>query len=307
MDVAAELAEHRRFLVGVAYRLLGSIHAAEDVVQEAYVRAERAERTGDEEVADPRAWLTRIVTRLALDELRSARHRREAYTGPWLPEPLVGTGVRAIGGPAVRPDLADPSDRVTLDERVTFALMTVMESLSPAERAVYVLHEAFGLPFDEVADMVGRTPAACRQLATRARRHLAERAPRFDPDPGDQARVVAAFRHAAETGDMDGLAHLLDGDVRLVADGGGLVNASRRPIVGGERVARLVVQTLTNQQVRLDPIEVDGQAGLLAEVDGQRAVLVFVVLGGRITHIDVVANPEKLTHLGADPGGTPEP
>ena len=290
MDVAAELAEHRRYLVGVAYRLLGSVHAAEDVVQEAYVRAERALRPGADDIVEPRAWLTRIVTRLALDELKSARSRREAYTGPWLPEPLV-----APGGAA---DPGDPGDRVTLDEQVTFALMTVMESLSPAERAVYVLHEAFGVPLNEVAAVVGRSPAACRQLASRARRHLAERSPRFDPDPGEQARVVAGFRHAAETGDVDALARLLDDDVRLVTDGGGVVNASRRPVLGRDRVVRTLVAALASAaDLRLEPVDVDGQPGLVARYGGQAAVLAFVVLGGRITHVDVVANPEKLAHL----------
>ena len=303
MDVAAELDRHRPYLVGVAYRMLGSVHAAEDVVQEAYVRAERAERTGrdgDDEIAEPRAWLTRIVTRLALDELRSARSRRESYTGPWLPEPLVGPVV-GTGAPLVPPSSApaDPGDRITLDEQVTFALMTVMESLSPAERAVYVLHEAFGVPLSEVAPLVGRSPAACRQLASRARRHLAERSPRFDPDPGDQARVVDAFRRATQTGDMDALARLLDTDVRLVADGGGIVNASRRPLEGRDGVLRAVRAFVrqASSDVTLAPVDVDGQPGLVARFGDQIAVLVFVVLGGRITHIDVVANPEKLAHL----------
>ncbi len=300
MDVAAELDRHRPYLVGVAYRMLGSVHAAEDVVQEAYVRAERAERVGQDggEIAEPRAWLTRIVTRLALDELRSARSRRESYTGPWLPEPLVGpvVGPGAPLAPSSAP--ADPGDRITLDEQVTFALMTVMESLSPAERAVYVLHEAFGIPLSEVAPLVGRTPAACRQLASRARRHLAERAPRFDPDPGDQARVVAAFRHAAETGDIDALAHLHDDDVRLVADGGGVVNAARRPVEGYDRVVKTVAAFFrVAQTATFELVVVDGQPGLLTRYGDQLAVLAFVVHGGRITHIDVVANPEKLAHL----------
>lgn len=304
MDVAAELDRHRPYLVGVAYRMLGSVHAAEDVVQDAYVRAERAERaerTGrdGDEIAEPRAWLTRIVTRLALDELRSARSRRESYTGPWLPEPLVGPVV-GPGAPLAPPSSApaDPGDRVTLDEQVTFALMTVMESLSPAERAVYVLHEAFGIPLSEVAPLVGRTPAACRQLASRARRHLADRAPRFDPDPGDQTRVVAAFRHAAETGDVDALARLLDADVRLVADGGGVVNAARHPVEGADRVLRSMAAFLRGvPEAVFDAVVVDGQPGLLTRYGDQMAVLAFVVHGGRITHIDVVANPEKLAHL----------
>ncbi|MCU1374030.1 MAG: polymerase, sigma-24 subunit, subfamily, partial [Actinomycetia bacterium] len=210
MDVAAELTRHRSFLVGVAFRILGSMDEAEDVVQDAFLRASRAE---PDDILEPRAWLTTVVGRLALDQLRSARVRRESYVGPWLPEPVVG----------------DPADRLTLDEQVGLALTTVLETLSPAERVVYVLHEAFGVPLSEVAEIVGRTPAACRQLASRARRHVRDRSPRFDADPVEQSRVVEAFRVAAVAGDVEALARLLDEDVVGRADSGGFVpNAGHR-------------------------------------------------------------------------------
>jgi RNA polymerase sigma-70 factor (ECF subfamily) len=298
MDVAAEIARHRDYLFGVAYRMLGSRQDAEDVLQEAFVRAQRA---GGDDVIEPRAWLTRIVTRLALDELGSARAGREQYIGPWLPEPLVarrsgagaGTGTGAVAG-AAEPGV-DPADRVTLDEQLSLAFLRVLESLSPAERAVYVLHEAFGVPLNEVAEIVGRTPAACRQLAARARRHVREGAPRFDPDPDEQARLVAAFQQATETGDLDGLAHVLDEDVVFRADGGGVVGAARRPVVGRDRVVRTMAAALrTAPDLVLRPVWVNGQAGLLARYGSAAAVLAFGVVDGRITEIDLVANPEKL-------------
>ena len=286
MDLAAELARHRDFLIGVAYRLLGSMHAAEDVVQDAYLRAERA---GTDEVREPRAWMTRIVTRLALDELRSARGRREAYVGPWLPEPLVASVDEG----------ADPADRVTLDDQVSLALLTVLQTLSPPERAVYVLHEAFGVPLHEVARIVGRTPDACRQLASRARRHVQERAPRFDADPDERARVVEAFKVAAEQGDFDTLAGLLDEAVVVRADGGGVVTAARKPITGRERALRTFAAGRRGvQDFSVRTILVNGDPGLLLRADGQLAVLAFVVADGRITHIDIVANPDKLGDAG---------
>ncbi|MGH9244941.1 MAG: RNA polymerase sigma factor SigJ [Acidimicrobiales bacterium] len=284
MDLAAEFAVHRDYLVTIAYRMLGSRHEAEDVVQEAYVRAERA---GGDDVVEPRAWLTRIVGRLALDQLKSARVRREQYVGPWLPEPLV----QEAGGAGV----ADPADRVTLDDQISLALLAVLESLSPAERAVYVLHEAFGLPFDEVASIVGRTPQACRQLAVRARDHLRTRAPRFDADPDEQQRVVAGFKAAAETGDVDGLARLLDENVLLRADGGGVVRTAARPIQGRNAVTRTFAAGIRSATtLAITEALVNGQPGLVARYDGQTVVFAFVVTDGLIAQIDIVANPEKL-------------
>jgi RNA polymerase sigma-70 factor, ECF subfamily len=293
MDVAAEIARHRPYLFTVAYRMLGSRHDAEDVLQEAFLRAERA---GGDDVAQPRAWLTRIVSRLALDRLTSAQARREHYPGPWLPEPLVG-GLGDLGDRGGR--AADPADSVTLDDQISLAFLRVLESLSPAERAVYVLHEAFGLPLADVADVVGRSPSACRQLAVRARRHIQDTAPRFDPDPDERTRVVAAFQRACEDGDLAGLAHVLDENVVLTADGGGLVPAARRPVIGRDRVAQTVNAGLRSASgLMFLAAQVNGQPGLVVRHAGGVVVVAFVVLGGRITEIDLVANPNKLSEIG---------
>jgi RNA polymerase sigma-70 factor (ECF subfamily) len=215
-----------------------------------------------------------VVTHAALDRLRSARSRRESYVGPWLPEPVVGPPWHA-------PAPGDPADDVTLDDQVSLALLTVLETLSPAERAVYVLHEAFAVPLAEVAGIVGRSEAACRQLAVRARRHVQERAPRFDPDQSERARVVAAFQAACESGDLDGLARLLDADV------------------GRDRVVRAVAAALRGPRgLALARRTVNGDPGLVATLDGEPVVLAFVVDGGRIARIDAVANPDKLRRVG---------
>jgi RNA polymerase sigma-70 factor, ECF subfamily len=284
MDAAGELTRHRRHLTMVAYRMLGSLQAAEDVVQEAYLRAERAR---PDEIAEPRAWLTRVVTRLALDELKSAKAQREAYVGPWLPEPLVAD------------DRGDPAEHVMFDEELSYALLTVLETLSPAERAVYVLHEAFGVPLNEVASIVGRSADATRQLATRARRHVQEEVPRYDTDPDEQRRLVLAFKVASETGDVDALARLLDENVVFRADGGGVVDgAAVRPIRGRTPVAKTVARGLRSaEDVEIRVVAVNGQPGLVVRLDGTAAVLAFVVEAGRITHIDVIANPAKLARL----------
>jgi RNA polymerase sigma-70 factor (ECF subfamily) len=281
-----DLERHRGHLVAIAYRMLGSVHDAEDVVQEAFARAMRASLDG---VVDVEAWLTRIAVNVALDRLTSARARREAYVGPWLPEPVVGS-TWTLGTGTV-----DPADRVTLDDQVSLALLTVLETLSPAERAVYVLHEAFGVPLNEVATMLGRTPDACRQLAVRARRHIADRAPRFEPDRTEHERLVAGFQRAVEDGDLDALARVLDEAVVLRADGGGIVQAARRPITGRDRVVSAIAAALRHAEgFRLERRFVNGQPGLVAAFADQVAVFAFVVRDGRITHVDIVANPEKL-------------
>jgi RNA polymerase sigma-70 factor (ECF subfamily) len=288
VDRLEEFAEHRDYLVGIAYRMLGSFDEAEDVVQDAMLRAQRAETR---DIEEPRAWLTRVVTNLALDRLKSARVQRESYVGPWLPEPAIGAAWRAR-------DAMDPADHVTLDEQISLALLTVLETLSPAERAVYVLHEAFAVSLSEVAAIVGRTPDAVRQLAVRARRHVQDRAPRFDTDPLEQARVVAAFARATENGDLDALAQLLDEEVVFRSDGGGVVRAAPHPVVGRVRVLQTIRASLRNTpHLTLEPREVNGEAGLVGRFDGGAAVLAFVVRDGRIAQIDVVANPDKLHRL----------
>ncbi len=288
MDRVEEFSQHREYLVGLAYRMLGSYHEAEDVVQDAMLRAERAETR---EIEKPAAWLTKVVTNLALDRLRSARVTRESYVGPWLPEPTIGPQWGAH-------ESVDPADRVTLDEQISLALLTVLETLSPAERAVYVLHEAFAVPLSEVATIVGRTPAAVRQLAVRARQRIEARAPRFSSDRVEQERVVAAFARATEDGDLDALARLLDDDVVFRSDGGGVVRAATRPVVGRDRIVQFVGSSLRrNARFTFERRLVNGEPGLVGWTGGAVAVFTFVVSSGRIAEINIIANPDKLGGL----------
>jgi RNA polymerase sigma-70 factor, ECF subfamily len=284
MTAAQRFAQARPRLLRLAYSELGDLGEAEDVVQEAWLRLER---TGAESIHDLDAWLTTVVGRLALDMLRSARARREAYVGPWLPEPLVSAG----------PD--DPADRVTLDESVSYALLALLEQLSPAERTAFVLHDVFDLPFGDVAEVVGRTPDAVRQLASRARRHIASERPRFDASEDEHERAVRAFAAAVGQGDLDGLVSVLDPDVVWTTDGGGRAVASRRPVHGADRVARGWVALHRKGVIDpATPIELNGRLGLLIPGrEGDRSALSFVVDGGRIVRIDVVRNPEKLRRV----------
>jgi RNA polymerase sigma-70 factor (ECF subfamily) len=280
MTVAERFAQARPRLLRLAYSELGDLGEAEDVVQEAWLRLQRVDVDTIENLD---GWLTTVIARLALDRLRSARARRETYVGPWLPEPLVSE---------------DPADRVTLDESVSYALLTVLEQLSPAERTAFVLHDVFDVPFGEVAEVVGRTPEAVRQLASRARRHVDRERPRFTASRDEHERAVRAFAHAVGEGDLKGLVQVLDPDAVWTSDGGGLATAARKPLRGGARVARAWA-ALSRKSVDA-PVEVDlnGRLGLLVPAaDGHRAALSFVVSGGRITRIDAVRNPEKLRRL----------
>lgn len=304
-QLATAFETERPYLRRLAYGTLGSLAEAEDVVQDAWLRLQRADVA---EIRSLRAWLTTVVGRLALDALDAARTRRERYVGPWLPEPLVeeagagpgrgpvaaGTETRAMG--------QDPVERVTLDEQVTTALLVVLERLSPAERTAFVLHDVFGLPFGEVAEVVGRSPAAVRQLATRARRHVEEGTPRYPASREEHAGVVAAFTDAWADGDVDGLLRVLDPGVTFRADGGGKVNAARIPQYGAERVARTLVGfALTNArrgvETRGTVVDVNGLPGILFRDGEVTSVISLTVDGGRITAIDVVRNPDKLRHL----------
>jgi RNA polymerase sigma-70 factor, ECF subfamily len=281
-DAAFEALRPR--LVRVAYATLGSLAEAEDVVQEAWLRLQR---TAPGEVRDLQAWLTTVVGRLALDALGSARARRERYVGEWLPEPLVGQA-------------PDPADRVTLDEQVSLALLRVLESLSPPERTAFVLHDVFGHSFGEVAEAVGRTPQATRQLASRARRHVAAGRPRFPATADEQREVVTAFTAAAAEGDLDRLVALLDPGVTLRSDGGGRVSAARHPLHGARRVARALIALSRKGAAgggRAALVAVNGAPGLVVEWGPDRSVLAFTVDGGRITAIDIVRNPDKLGHV----------
>ena len=288
-DLAERFEALRPRLLRLAYGQLGSLAEAEDVVQEAWLRLQRADAAAIENL---QAWLVTVVGRLALDALGSARMRRERYIGPWLPDPLVGAG--AGGG-------ADPADRVTLDETISHALLFVLERLSPAERTAFILHDVFGYSFEEVGDVVGRTPAAARQLASRARRHVVEQRPRQSGTAEEQRRAVEAFAVAADGGDLDALLAVLDPDVVMRSDGGGRVRAARKPLVGADRVSRALVAMGRKfaGQSQMRPAQINGQPGLVAvnRVDGQISVLAFTVDAGRITTIHIQRNPDKLAHL----------
>lgn len=275
---------HRGLLFTVAYEMLGSAADAEDVLQESWLRWAAVDH---DEVREPRAYLVRIVTRQALNHLRTVSRRREDYIGEWLPEPLLTS-----------PDVADD---VELAESVSIAMLTVLETLTPTERAVFVLREVFDVPYDEIAEAVGKTPAAVRQIAHRAKAHVAARRPRVRVDPTEQEQVLERFLVAFNTGDLQGLMDVLAPDVVAVADGGGQVRgAARRPIVGAKKLVAYLLGGLAKYQV--EPVAtlawVNGAPGARVEVDGMLVAAVSVTVeDGRITHIYSVANPQKLESL----------
>ncbi|GIL29800.1 RNA polymerase sigma-70 factor [Actinocatenispora comari] len=289
MSGDAEVFEaHRRLLFSVAYRILGSAADAEDAVQDSWLRWSAADRSA---VADPKAYLVRIVTNLALDRLRSAQHRRESYVGPWLPEPVLTSTDEA----------ADP-------ESVSLALLVVLETLSPLERAVFVLREAFGFGYGEIADAVQRSEATVRQAALRARRNVRERRPRFRPDRASRQAVTERFVAAATGGDLGTLLHLLAPDVTVWTDGGGRVPQLIRPLTGADRVAAMFAslggrsyQGIAVTDMVLDLVEVNGGPGIVFR-GGGRVIGAFTLdldEQGRIAAIHNVANPDKLAALAA--------
>ncbi|MFC1418101.1 RNA polymerase sigma factor SigJ [Streptacidiphilus cavernicola] len=283
----------RRQLTNLAYRLLGSLSDAEDVVQETYARWYAMTRPQQEAIDSPGAWLTKVAGRICLDLLRSARVRRESYVGEWIPEPLPD-GTEWLDGWSGG-STADPADRVTLDESITMAFLVVLESMTPAERVALVLHDVFRYSFAEVAEIVGRTPAACRQLASSARRRIRDSQGPATP-AAQRAETVREFKEAWAAKDLDALIALLDPDATATGDGGGLVAARLLPVEGGEQVARSVIELalLAPDLVVLERT-VNGQPGLVAQLDGVTvAVLAFEVVGGRIRNIWAVRNPEKL-------------
>ena len=284
----------RRQLINLAYRLLGSLAEAEDAVQETYARWYAMSRQQQEAIESPGAWLTTVASRICLDLLGSARARRERYVGEWIPEPLPDPAEWISGRPGGA--TADPADRVTLDESVSMAFLVVLESMTPAERVALILHDVFGYSFAEVAQIAGRTPAACRQLASSARRRI--RAPQAPPAQAPrQARLVRDFKKAWEAKDIDALIGLLDPGATMTADGGGLVSAALRPIDGGEQIARYVVDLAGRAPSSVTILErtVNGQPGLVAQQDGVTVtVFAFGVAGDRIKRIWAVRNPDKL-------------
>ena len=308
----AAFTANRSLLVGVAYRLLGSVGDAEDVVQEAWLRWARVDVAT---VADPTAYLVRTVSRLALDRLRRIAARRETYVGPWLPEPvLTGTAGPLLASPA-----GDPADEAERAASVSLALLVVLETLSPLERTVFVLHEAFAYSYGEIAEILDRTPAAVRQLAHRAREHVAARRPRFPTDPATRRAVTERFLHASLSGDLDMLLELLAPDAALWADGGGRIKAPRRPIHGADKVARFLVGINAGGVPAGATLEIDevngAPAAVLVGPEGPIMVLqVDLDDAQRITDIRLMGNPDKLAGLksvlwingAAQQGGDPQ-
>lgn len=278
--------QHRSRLWGIAYRLMGSIADSDDAVQETWLRWQRA---GDGHVRDPRAFLTAVVSRICYDQLSSAPRRREVYVGPWLPEPLVTID-------------ETPEDRVTLDESVGLAMLTVMERLTPAERTAFILHDVFAVSFAEIAGVVGRSPEAVRQLAHRARQHIRGHGPRRSVDDKTHRAAVAAFLEAVTGGDLEGLTQVLDRGVVWRSDGGGRITAARVPVIGVEKVARYAINLLkyfNSATMWAELHTVNGRPGIVVTRDDGTCVAVgsFVVEDGRIVEANVIANPAKLQHI----------
>ncbi|WP_233601116.1 MULTISPECIES: RNA polymerase sigma factor SigJ [Micromonospora] len=285
-QAAGALTAHRPMLLGLAYRLLGSLHDAEDVLQEAYLRWVDVDR---ESVAEPRRYLSRVVTRLALDRLRARQAARETYVGPWLPEP-VPTDPSPFG----------PLDTVELRESLSTALLHLLERLTPPERAVYVLHTAFDLPYAEIGDILDRSAADCRQLHHRAVARLADERRRFTADPAEQRRLLDAFLAAAREGDLARLTELVAADATAWSDGGGRVRAARNPLHGVDRIARFFAGVYGPRRpgVRATPVELNGAPALLVTwPTGSRYTLAATTADGRITGLYLVGNPDKLTRV----------
>jgi RNA polymerase sigma factor (sigma-70 family) len=285
--LAEEFERHRGHMRAVGYRMLGSVSEADDAVQEAWLRLDRSDPGGTD---DLRGWLTVVVGRICLDALRRRKSRREELAGSWLPEPIVRMA-----------NVAAPERDTIMADSVGLALLVVLESLTPAERLSLVLHDVFGVPFEEIAPLVERSPAATRQLASRARRRVRAQAPEPDADVAVQRRAVDAFLAAAREGDFEALLRVLDPNVVLRTDGG--PNAprplARRPIVGAEAVAR-VAKNFRDTGVRFEPVIVNGAPGLLARFPARSLLWAFTVANGRIVEIDLIADPDKLRGLPLD-------
>ena len=284
----ADFTEHRDLLFTVGYEITGSIADAEDVVQESYLRWDELDDDARAQIRNPRAYLAQIATRQALNRLRSRSRQREDYVGPWLPEPLV-----------TAPDIADD---VVLADSVSMAMMLVVESLSPDERAVFVLHEVFGFAHDEIADAIGKSPAAVRQIAHRARSHVTARRPRSVQGDVETTQVAQRFLTAAATGDLQGLMDVLAPDVVLLSDGGGKVKAATRPVVSADKVARLLVGLRAKLgAVTTRPAIVNGRSGALIFIEGALDTIVTMEIDGdRVCGVYLVRNPDKLGAVGTE-------
>lgn len=285
----------RRQLINLAYRLLGSLAEAEDAVQETYTRWYAMSRQQQEAIESPGAWLTTVASRVCLDVLGSARARRERYVGTWIPEPLPDRSEWVSGRAGAGAEPADPADRITLDESVNMAFLVVLESMTPAERVAFVLHDVFRYPFTEVAEIVGRTPAACRQLASSGRRRIRDARTAVAPAAG-QAGLVRSFKEAWESRNIEALVGLLDPDATMTADGGGMVGTVLRPVEGSKDIAQYLIH-IADKAPGLELLErtVNGRPGLVAQHTGVPVtVAAFEIAGGRISRIWAVRNPEKL-------------
>jgi RNA polymerase sigma-70 factor (TIGR02957 family) len=287
--------EFRPLMFSIAYRMTGSVSDAEDIVQEAFLRLTRALRDGAR-ITTPKAYLATVITRLAISHLRSARVRREAYVGSWLPEPLV-TGEL---GPATAPD---PAERAEMSDSLSMAFLVLLESLSPTERAVFLLHEVFGYDYGEIAEITGKSEPNCRQIFARARHHIDEGKPRFEASREQRDEVARRFFDAAGGGDLNSLLKLLAPDVVTIGDGGGKGQALREPLHGPERVARFLLGLFRRAQkegIYAEPALVNGQPGAVIYDAGGRvaSVLALDIADGLVQTIRSVVNPDKLQHLG---------
>lgn len=280
------VAEHRERLVAMAYRMLGQVTEAEDVVQETFLRWSQADTPA---IDNPGGWLTTVGSRLCLDRLRSAAHRHETYIGPWLPEPIAT-------------EQLDLTEGAVMGESLTLAFLVLLESLSPLERVAFLLHDVFDYDHAEVAAMLERSPASARQLVSRARGHVAQRRPRFERDAKRRWEVAGAFLAAAQGDSLDELIALLAPDVVFTSDGGGVVSAARRPVEGANPVARFVLGLLRTaaEDMEVQPTEVNGMPAVLGVVDGRvDTVIVLDIADGRVTGIRAIRNPAKLTTITA--------
>jgi RNA polymerase sigma-70 factor (ECF subfamily) len=285
---------NRGRLLGIAYRMLGEMSAAEDIAQEAWLRWRRAE---GEDIRDPRAWLSAVTVRLALDALKSARARRETYVGPWLPEPLLPDDMRTLAADA-------PAARAELASDLSLALLHVLERLSPEERAAFILHDAFDAGYSDIAATLGKSEEACRKLVSRGRERVKSDRPRHAATAEQHRALVQRFAAAAATYDMDQLKSLLAEDAVFYSDGGGRVPAAINPVFGADRVARLIAGIVRKLDLKatpiLQPVELNGQFGLLTHVQGHsHSAMTADVEGDRITAVYLIRNPEKLARFAA--------
>ncbi|MGH1506270.1 MAG: RNA polymerase sigma factor SigJ [Acidimicrobiales bacterium] len=292
----ADFEAERPRLFGVAYRMTGSASDADDIVQEAWLRAQRADG-----VANPAAWLTTVVTRLSLDRLRSAARRRERYVGPWLPEPMLTATVAGAGAEA------DPAERVAHDETLTLSFLHVLDRLEPVERAVFLLREVFAVDYDEVAEVVGRSPSTCRQIARRARERVRADRPRFRTEPDRQAELLDGFLLALLSGEPSALIGLLAEDVVLVSDGGATRRAARNPVVGPHRVSRFLTGLARKygEGARLEVGEVNASPAVFISDAAEEVALVVAFEFDRelLRRIEIVLAPDKLGPLRAELAG----